>query len=213
MTAFKSAYLATAAVLVLQGSVAADVLVLRDGRRIEGVLLSVRSDVVEFEPRSGRDQGRVVRFDRTEVRTVDFDERWSANRNRDDDRYRDDPRVRPGMRERTVMVDARSQWTDTGIDIRGGQPIALSATGEVRWGPNRRDGAAGERNSPVNRGRPMPERSAAALIGKIGENGDPFFIGDDREAIRVRGSGRLYLGINDDFLGDNSGALRVVVSY
>jgi hypothetical protein len=213
MTAFKSAWLATAAVLVLQCSVAADVLVLRDGRRIEGVLISVRSDVVEFEPRSGRDQGRVVRFDRSEVRTVDFDDRWSGNRSRDDDRYRDDPRVRPGMRERTVIVEARSPWTDAGVDIRGGQAIAFSASGETRWGPNRRDGAAGERNSPVNRARPMPERNSAALIGKIGENGDPFFIGDDREAIRVRGSGRLYLGINDDVLGDNSGSLRVVVSY
>jgi hypothetical protein len=59
----------------------------------------------------------------------------------------------------------------------------------------------------------MPERNAAALIGKIGANGDPFFIGDDRAAIRIRGGGRLYLGINDDFLGDNSGSLRVVVAY
>ena len=89
----------------------------------------------------------------------------------------------------------------------------FEAAGEVRWGPNRRDGAAGERNSPFNAGRPMPDRNAAALIGKIGANGDPFFIGDDREPIRVRGSGRLFLGINDGYLNDNSGSLRVVISY
>ena len=59
----------------------------------------------------------------------------------------------------------------------------------------------------------MPDRGAAALIGKIGPNGDPFFIGDDRAGIRVRGSGRLYLGINDDFLQDNSGWLRVVIAH
>jgi hypothetical protein len=59
----------------------------------------------------------------------------------------------------------------------------------------------------------MPDRNAAALIGKIGENGDPFFIGDVKEAIRVRGSGRLFLGLNDDYLGDNSGSLRVVIGY
>jgi hypothetical protein len=215
MTACKSAWLAAVVLVLLRTSAAADVLVLRDGRRIEGVLVAVRADLIEFEPRSGRDQGRVLRFERGEVRNVEFDNQWTDNRYRDDDRdrYRDDPRVRPGMRERTVMVDARSPWTDTGIDLRGGQPIALSASGEVRWGPNRRDGAAGERNSPVNRARPMPERNAAALIGKIGANGDPFFIGDDRASIRIRGGGRLYLGINDDFLGDNSGSLRVVVAY
>jgi hypothetical protein len=59
----------------------------------------------------------------------------------------------------------------------------------------------------------MPERNAAALIGKIGENGDPFFIGSLTEPIRVRGGGRLFLGINDDFLDDNTGSLRVVISY
>jgi hypothetical protein len=212
MTTFKSAWLAAAALVIVQSSAAADVLVLRDGRRIEGVLVAVRGDLIEFEPRSGRDQG-LVRFNRGEVHNVEFDERWTGNRSQGDDRYRDDPRARPGMRERTVMVDARSPWTDTGIDVRAGQPIALSASGEVRWGPNRRDGAAGERNSPENRGRPMPDRNAAALIGKVGADGDPFFIGDERAAIRTRGSGRLYLGINDDFLGDNSGSLRVVVSF
>ena len=51
------------------------------------------------------------------------------------------------------------------------------------------------------------------VVGKIGEDGDPFFIGNARAPLRVRGSGRLYLGINDDFLQDNSGSLRVVIAY
>jgi hypothetical protein len=59
----------------------------------------------------------------------------------------------------------------------------------------------------------MPNRPAAALIGRIGESNDYFFIGDDAGAIRVRGNGRLYLGVNDDYLRDNSGAFRVTVYY
>lgn len=52
------------------------------------------------------------------------------------------------------------------------------------------------------------------MIGKIGNtSGDYFFIGDERGAIRMRASGRLYLGVNDDFLADNSGNFRVVVYY
>ena len=58
----------------------------------------------------------------------------------------------------------------------------------------------------------MPNRSAAALIGRIGDS-DLFYIGDDRSAIRIRGGGRLFLGINDDFLQDNSGSLRVTIYY
>ena len=40
-----------------------------------------------------------------------------------------------------------------------------------------------------------------------------FFIGGETGAMRVRASGRLYLGINDDVLTDNSGSFRVVVAY
>ena len=202
-----------AVVLTANAALLADVLVLRDGRRIEGVLTAIRGDTVEFEHRTGREQGRVIRYDRADVRAVEFNDVSSGGFFRDENRYRGDSRSQSGLRERAVTVDARTPWTDTGIDVRGGQQMFFAATGQVRWGPGRRDGAAGERNSPFNQGRPMPDRNAAALIGKIGPNGDPFFIGEDRESIRVRGSGRLFLGINDDFLGDNSGTLRVVVSY
>jgi hypothetical protein len=183
----------------------ADVLVLRDGSRLEGVLVAVRGDTVEFEPDRGRDAGRVRRFDRRDVRAIQFDDQAGGDR--------DPSRPRPGMRERTVSVDARARWTDTGVDVRQGQDVYFSSEGQVRWGPNRRDGAAGERNSPYNQGRPMPDRNAAALIGRIGENGDPFFIGDTTGPIRMRGSGRLYLGLNDDYLQDNSGSLRTTMSY
>jgi len=81
----------------------------------------------------------------------------------------------------------------------------------VRWGRDRRDGPEGEKNSPFNQARPLPNRPGAALIGRIGS--DVFFIGNDRGPIRVRGTGRLYLGINDEYLADNSGSFRVTVFY
>ena len=201
---------AAALVLIAETGLLADILVLRDGTRIEGTLVSVRGELIEFEQRSGFGNGRVRRYDRLDVRAIQFDDYGSSYR---EDVRPEAGRPRVGMRERSVNVEARTAWTDTGVDVRGGQEIFFAATGETRWGPGRRDGAAGERNSPRNHGRPMPDRSAAALIGKIGEHGDPFFIGDDRGGIRVRGSGRLYLGINDDYLQDNSGWLRVVIAY
>ena len=212
MRRLRSAWLlAVAIVLAWQAGIFADVLILRDGRRIEGFLTGVRGDTIEFEHRNGRDEGRVVRYDRADVRALEFESGGFANRYRDDDRFGN--ARRSGMRERPLAVDSRTHWTDAGIDVRGGQSLIFESTGEVRWGPNRRDGADGERNSPYNAGRPMPDRNAAALIGKIGPNGDPFFIGGDRQPIRVRGSGRLFLGINDDYLNDNSGSLRVVILY
>ena len=207
MTRVTSLGLAAALVAALEAVPLADTLVLRDGRRIDGTLVSVRGDTIEFEGRGWRDGG-VRRYDRNDVRTIQFDDERERDRFGSDDR-----RPRAGLRERVVTVDARTAWTDAGVDVRAGQELSFEAAGEVRWGPNRRDGADGERNSPRNNGRPMPDRNAAALIGKIGPNGDPFFIGNDRDAIRVRGGGRLFLGLNDDYLLDNSGSLRVTIAY
>ena len=82
----------------------------------------------------------------------------------------------------------------------------------MTWSSNRRVGPDGTRNSKPDTARPLPDRNSGALIGRIGER-DVFFIGDDVGPFRIRGSGRLYLGVNDDVLTDNTGAYRVVVSY
>ena len=111
------------------------------------------------------------------------------------------------------MVPAAVAWIDTGISVNGGQNVYFEAVGEIRWGPNRRASPAGEQNSPNNPARPMPNRPGASLIGRVGESQDMFFIGTDHDAIRMRSSGRLYLGINDDNLADNTGYFTVVVYY
>jgi hypothetical protein len=190
----------------------ADTLVLNDGRRLQGELLGVYGREVEFEERAGG-RRRTVRILRHEIDRIEFTRGGLDQGRRDEDR--DEPIGGPqrGMRERQVVVDAREQWTDTGIDVRAGQQIYFSSQGETRWGRDRRDGAQGERNSPLNPNRPLPDRPAAALIGRIGDRNQYFFIGGDAGPFRARDSGRLYLGINDDVLTDNSGNLRVTISF
>lgn len=195
--------------LVASAALWADTLVLRDGRRVQGELVGVFGREIEFEERSGWNR-RVVRIPRRDILRIDFDDDQGGFGR--DDRGNFPGGIPRGMRERQVGVSAREPWTDTGIEVRRGQEIYVQSNGEVRWGPNRRDGAAGERNSPYNPGRPLPDRPAAALIGRIGER-DVFFIGADPGPFRVRSNGRLYLGLNDDVLTDNSGSLRVTVSY
>lgn len=196
----------------------ADTLVLRDGRRVQGELVAVRDGVIEFEGQRGLFGRERIRFDREDVVRIEFDndgrgDRYSNDDRRDRDRT-DTGSSRPsGLRERDVTVNAAQPWTDSGITVRPGQTVYFEATGKVRWGPGRQDGPEGERNSPRNPGRPIPSRPAGSLIGRVGEGDDYFFIGEDTDAIRVRGGGRLYLGINDDFLQDNSGAFRVTVYY
>ena len=200
-----------AVMLALTAGLQADTLYLRDGTRVQGELISVRNGTIEFEERRGFGSGRTLRLDRDEVVRIEFENTRRTNSNSNEFLNGGRP---AGMREKQVVVSADVPWNDAGIDVRAGQTIYFEAQGQVRWGRDRRDGPAGERNSPANPNRPMGNRNAAALIGKVGNSSnDYFFIGDDTGAIRMRSSGRLYLGINDDVLTDNSGNFRVVVHY
>jgi len=180
----------------------ADTLVMRDGARLQGRLMTVRNGVIEFEEARGT-RSQVVRIDQADVRAIEFEPGMAPATGA----------ARPrGLREREVLVPAHLAWTDTGVDLRPGQTVYFTAAGRVRWGPRRQDGPNGENGSPRNPNRPIPTRPAAALIGRIGDEA-PFFIGADEEGLRVRGAGRLHLGLNDDVLDDNTGEFRVTIYF
>ena len=210
------AWVAVVGVLLVV-SLSADTLVLRDGRRVQGQLVGIRDGVVEFEAQRGFFQRERLRIDQADVARIDFDESGRPEQNFGGSggagSGNNGPGRPSGMRERSVTVNASEPWRDTGVTVRAGQTVYFEAAGRVRWGPGRQDGPDGERNSPRNEGRPMPNRPAGALIGRVGNSNDYFFIGEDAGAIRVRDNGRLFLGINDDYLQDNSGAFRVTVYY
>src|SRR5262249_3484377 len=119
----KSPWLVGAIVLAAQGVMLADTLTLRDGRRIEGTLVSVRGETIEFEGNSGRDRGRRS-YDRSDVRSIQFDDERQGGG------FGGSSGARPGSRERVVAVDARVRWNDTGIDVRGGQEVSFLAEGK-----------------------------------------------------------------------------------
>lgn len=198
-------------VMVVAGVVvSADTLILRDGSRVTGRLVSANDASIEFEERGSGRRSVVRSYDRDDILRIEFDRGSGGG-------FFDEPAKpsRPsGMRERLVIVSGDVAWNDAGITLRANQEIWLESSGRVQWGRDRRHGPAGEPNSPRNDARPMPSRNAAALIGKIGEQSmDYFFLGDETGPIRIRTGGRLFLGVNDDFLNDNSGNFRVIVYY
>jgi hypothetical protein len=52
--------------------------------------------------------------------------------------------------------------------------------------------------------------AVGGLIFKVG-NSAPSPIGSNNQPITMPANGRLYLGINDDEFGDNSGAFTVMI--
>ena len=210
MNSLRHRLILTGALLAL-GSLGAvaDTLILRTGRSFTGELVSVRDGRMDFRT----DRGKVESFNLDEIDRVEFSSRDRSGSTTGSD-SRPPGNERPsGLREKEVDVVGGAAWTRTSVELRDGQELWFDSRGEVRWGPGRKDGPGGESGSPRNAARPMPTRPGAALIGKIGETGDPFFIGNERGPIKVRGRGTLFLGVNDDYLQDNSGSFRVIVYY
>ena len=118
-----------------------------------------------------------------------------------------------GTSGETVVVSSREQWTDTGIMVNAGDILMFDADGSIRMSTNGND-LAGPGGSTTGRratDSPVPTAPAGGLLARIG-NRAAVYVGD-RRALRVPVSGRLYLGVNDDFLDDNQGQYRVTVSF
>lgn len=121
--------------------------------------------------------------------------------------------------EKEVSVDSTihggpdEQWLDTGVTLNPNINLKIAATGEVdlRAGDSPRQfitGPTGSRNFGRNNNKFLP----GALIGRIGENGTPFLIGERYEE-KITREGKLYLRINSGPWGDNqaNGSFKVKI--
>ena len=112
----------------------------------------------------------------------------------------------------TVRVNSQQRWTDTGLNVRAGDVITFNAQGQIQMSDNASDIAS---PAGANSGRKAPDapilnQVAGALIARIGDYSSPLFIGN-RTNITAPVSGRLFLSVNDDHLGDNRGEFTVAV--
>jgi hypothetical protein len=94
--------------------------------------------------------------------------------------------------------------------VRAGQRLRITATGRVSLG-------AGQMSTPTglprlaDRDKLMRNEPTGGLIAVIGDDNDDFiFLGASREFTAQR-DGRLFLGVNEGNLGDNSGTYEVTV--
>lgn len=127
--------------------------------------------------------------------------------------------IRPGpptgnspSRTETVTVDAKRAFTDTGVDVAVGDRVAISATGTIFHDPTGSTGPSGvaERRD-LRQYNVLDSENHGALIGRIGENGLPFAVGSDFASASLA-PGRLFLGVNDRGVDNNSGSFTAVVT-
>jgi hypothetical protein len=109
----------------------------------------------------------------------------------------------------SVLVQANQQWNDAGITVKKGDRVSFSTSGQISYGQAMTAGPDGD--ATVRRpDYPVAAMPVGGLIGRVG-NGTPFPIGSNAQPIVMPNDGRLMLGVNDNEMGDNSGAFTVAV--
>jgi hypothetical protein len=130
----------------------------------------------------------------------------------------------------TLQVPDTQPWTDTGIDVSAGSLLGITASGVVRYGYD--SVSVTDANGVNSDGVKffstaiLPKTIVVSLIGKIGgttavgtgtllpegvPGNGPGFVGTSYSE-QAPESGRLFLGFNDQYYPDNSGAFSVTVT-
>ncbi len=121
------------------------------------------------------------------------------------------PAVASAAGTQTVRVNSQQRWTDAVLTVRAGDIVTVDASGTITMSVDTNDTASPAGSS---RGRSAPDapvlnQLASGLIMRIDGYG-PIFIGNKRTVTAPVG-GRIYLGVNDDHLPDNTGEFVVTV--
>jgi hypothetical protein len=112
----------------------------------------------------------------------------------------------------TVDVVGKRDWTSTGLIVKRGDRIRISASGTVILDPTsgRSAGPEGITDIPDPK-KLVPDQPTGALIGVIGADNDDFiFIGKATEFTAAR-DGLLFLSVNEGNLADNTGTYKAVI--
>ena len=108
-------------------------------------------------------------------------------------------------------IFAYRSWQSVGVRVREGDEVRILAQGTWLYTPEEYHGPEGHRRYRSPAFYPLPNVPGGALIGRIGEDGEPFYVGQ-HVRWRANESGLLYLRIDDDILSDNDGWVAVEVT-
>jgi hypothetical protein len=115
---------------------------------------------------------------------------------------------------RQVEVAGRALWVDTGLDLRAGDEVSISAAGSLELAGGRKVDAAGAPRGWRDLLRSYPVNSAGqgALIGRLGESSQPFLVGVSLRYTAPR-AGRLFLSVNKAGNDAPKGGFQVAIDY
>jgi hypothetical protein len=121
---------------------------------------------------------------------------------------------KPSGPVKTVTVDVvgKRDWTSTGLIVKRGDHIRITASGSVVLDPTSGRATGPEGITDLTDPKKLvPDQPTGALIGVIGADNDDFiFIGRASEFTAAR-DGLLFLSVNEGNLSDNTGTYKAVI--
>ena len=191
--------------LLLASIAVADTLYLRDGRSLRGTLLGFTNGRFVFKVsavQSGQSttapvrskEGEIQLFRPNEVDRIEID-----GRSLDEMRYE----------SRNVEVQLGPDWIDSGIDLRNGERVQVTASGVILAGRSRITPDGLRTTDPTS---PLPTAAEGKLIGAIGNdpNAPILELGLSHEFVADK-DGRLFLTSNRGSYADARGSFTVQV--
>jgi hypothetical protein len=105
--------------------------------------------------------------------------------------------------------NANNGWSNSGLVVRKGQRLRITATGRVSLGGGRFATPAGIPGTDND--KLMRTEATGALIAVIGDDNDDFLLIGTRRDFVAQRDGVLFLGVNEGNLADNTGTYDVVI--
>jgi hypothetical protein len=115
----------------------------------------------------------------------------------------------------TIKVSVRADnanngWTNSGLVVRRGQRLRISASGRVSLGGGRFATPTGVTTIRDN-DKLMRTEATGALIAVVGDDNDDFILVGTRRDFVAQRDGVLFLGVNEGNLTDNTGTFDIVI--
>ena len=115
---------------------------------------------------------------------------------------------------RQFDVSGEKLWTDTGIEVKAGDTVKITATGQLQYVGAQPCGPGGLQRgwTDLIRQLPLNSEGRGTLVGRIGDSTSAiaFLVGPQMER-KAPITGRLYLGINESANDQPTGSYHVIV--
>jgi len=185
-----------------------------DGTQYVGKLVDLRYETIFFNVyKLGQAESQTLRIPISRVWKIEFTSQAPQKIQSAFEVEQKYQKLRRNKRSHTVDLEANVQWLDSGLTIKAGQEIMFSSSGSINIDSKTMVFQDGELNLNWHKLKTMPTQPTGALIARVGEDGAPFYVGNNRAPMKMSREGKLYIGINDFSFDDNTGSFRVVIYY